>query len=231
MYFVTEHPTPVLNTPHFNKVYGQTLPFDDQHLVRALEFIAFPGETFNILNGKEGGILEVISTSYPFHAPLYADCRFGKITTNPGKEIEKALPSQETVLERLCSKVGLPYVWGGNWSTGLSLWEHLYPPPKDLSPFERAHWTLTGLDCSGFLYEATGGITPRNTSGLMNYGVKISRHDLQPLDVILYPGHNLIVLNTTQLIECCHEKGGVVISSIEERLNEITLSLTFRRFF
>ena len=140
------------------------------------------------------------------------------------------MPSQEIILERLLSKEGLPYVWGGNYSQKLERWESLYPPPKSLSQVALAHWSFQGLDCSGLLYEATEGLTPRNTSGLFRYGEKVQKEELRALDLALYPGHVMIILNKESLIESSLEKGGVVISPIEQRLNEIKDQVTFRRF-
>jgi cell wall-associated NlpC family hydrolase len=99
----------------------------------------------------------------------------------------------------------------------------------------RRELTLSGLDCSGLLYQATGGWTPRNTSQLVSYGraVQIAgkRIDeiarlLQPLDLIVWNGHVLIVLDKNRLIEsrleCGNQSnGGVKTTALRQRLVEI----------
>jgi hypothetical protein len=91
------------------------------------------------------------------------------------------------------------------------------------------------LDCSGLLYQATGGSTPRNTSQLVSYGraVKISGRLageisglLEPLDLIVWNGHVLIVLDRETIIESslrCGKKGngGVTTTPLEKRLAEV----------
>ncbi len=85
-----------------------------------------------------------------------------------------------------------------------------YPPPKPISPYLKKIWTLKGLDCSGLLYEATAGCTPRNTSELVNFGspVKIAGlnaeqiiQKLKPLDLIAWDGHVIIVLDKNTIIQ------------------------------
>lgn len=231
MFFVTDKPTPVLNTPCFSDVYSGALPFDDQHLVRALEYIAFPERTFRVVREIEPNILHVTTSEYSSSASLFVDRRFGEIHVEETPLFQREMPSKEVLIERLLSKQGLPYVWGGNWSTGIPKWEFFYPPPAQISKDERAHWSFMGLDCSGLLYEATEGLTPRNTKELMTYGVEVSLPETQALDLILYPGHVLIILNPDEVIESCHRLGGVVVSSLKKRLGMIRSPLTARRFF
>lgn len=230
-FFVTDKPTPVLNTPCFSDVYSGALPFDDQHLVRALEYIAFPKRTFKVVNEVKPNILHVTTSEYSSSASLFVDRRFGKIYGEETPLFQHKMPSKKVLIERLLSKQGLPYVWGGNWSIGIPEWERFYPPPSQISEFERAHWSFMGLDCSGLLYEATEGLTPRNTKELMTYGVEVPLSEAQALDLILYPGHVLIVLSPDEVIESRDEFGGVVVSSLKKRLGMIRSPLIARRFF
>jgi cell wall-associated NlpC family hydrolase len=99
----------------------------------------------------------------------------------------------------------------------------------------RRRLTLAGLDCSGLLYQATGGWTPRNTSQLVSYGqgVPIAGKStdaivnvLEPLDLIVWNGHVLIVLDRETVIESRLEcgkpgNGGVVTTPLRQRLSEI----------
>lgn len=95
--------------------------------------------------------------------------------------------------------------------------------------------SLAGVDCSGLLYEATNGWTPRNTSQLVSFGSAVtiagnSIHQiaaaLKPLDLIVWNGHVLIVLDKSSIIEsrlACDQpgNGGVIISPLKQRLAEI----------
>jgi cell wall-associated NlpC family hydrolase len=230
-FFVTDKPTPVLNTPRFSEIYSGALPFDDQQLVRELEYIAFPKQTFKVVNEIKPNILHVTTSEYPSSASLFVDKRFGGIYAEETPFFQHKMPSKEVLIERLLSKQGLPYVWGGNWSNGIPEWECFYPPPAQISKFERAHWSFMGLDCSGLLYEATEGLTPRNTKELMTYGSEISLTEAQALDLILYPGHVIIILGPDEVIESCHWLGGVVISPLKKRVDMIRSPLVVRRFF
>ena len=69
---------------------------------------------------------------------------------------------------------------------------------------------LKGVDCSGLLYEATHGYTPRNTSALITFGKPVSIANLgsaqiinalEPLDILVWEGHVIIVLDRNRAIE------------------------------
>ncbi|MBW1853760.1 MAG: peptidoglycan endopeptidase, partial [Deltaproteobacteria bacterium] len=87
------------------------------------------------------------------------------------------------------------------------------------------------------LYETTGGSTPRNTSSLITFGepVKIAGlsasqiiQTLKPLDIIVWMGHVIIVLDKERTIESRldydkeHEgnQGGVRIRTLKEVVDE-----------
>lgn len=229
MDFITLRPTPILNTPHFHKVFGKALPFDKQKLVRAVEMVALQGMVFQVVKEEENGILQVKTVDYPSPIPIYLDKRSGKFVT-PKKSPEKVLPSMEVILGRLKSKLGTPYVWGGNCSGGIPEWTKWYPPQKKLTPLEETHWMVRGVDCSGLLYEATDGFTPRNTSELMKFGEEVSLENVKPLDIIVYRDHVIIALNKDQVIESDHSRGGVVISPLKNRISEIEKPFKVRRF-
>lgn len=229
MDFITNQPTPLLNTPNFVKVFNKTLPFDEQKLVRELEMIALPKMVFQVIKEELGTILQVTTIEYPSSTSLYLDSRAGKFIPS-GSVREKRLPSVNQILERMKSKVGIPYVWGGNYSLGIPEWLKWYPPMKKLSPFEEIHWTFRGVDCSGLLYEATEGYTPRNTSELMTFGKEVSLDHVKPLDMILYKGHVIIALNSEEVIESNHHYGGVRISPLGKRVAEIDQPFMVRRF-
>ena len=91
------------------------------------------------------------------------------------------------------------------------------------------------MDCSGLLYQATGGWTPRNTSQLVSYGTGVVvegkdareiAESLKPLDLIVWGGHVIIVLDRNTAIESrlrCGRpaNGGVVTTPLQQRLSEI----------
>ena len=90
------------------------------------------------------------------------------------------------------------------------------------------------MDCSGLLYEATGGYTPRNTGALINYGSAVHIAGMNsagiidkvaPLDLIVWNGHVMIILDRQRVIEsrldCTGKNGGVQIRPLHVLLNEI----------
>lgn len=229
MYFINDKPTPILNTPNFSDVFGDVLLFDDKKLVRAVEMIALPSMVFKVIQKKEGPILEISTEEYPSPIPLFIDSRSGSFH-NVVTRRRKRIPSPKEIIKKMKKTEGLPYVWGGNYSKGIPEWKVLYPPSKKLSSFEETHWTFHGVDCSGLLYEATDGYTPRNTKGLMMFGKEVSLKEVKPLDLILFPGHVIIALGDNQVIESNHSLGGVVINPIDKCLSEIEVPFTLRRF-
>jgi cell wall-associated NlpC family hydrolase len=64
----------------------------------------------------------------------------------------------------------MPYIWGGNSPIGSLRMLDLYPTNQAIDDLTRAKWTMAGFDCSGLLFWATDGYTPRNTSKLMMFG-------------------------------------------------------------
>jgi cell wall-associated NlpC family hydrolase len=115
----------------------------------------------------------------------------------------------------------------------LELFDRYYTSPTPVP--HRGRLSLAGLDCSGLLYQATGGWTPRNTSQLLAYGTGVNVAGksaaelaalLEPLDLVVWNGHVLIVLDRETIIESrleCGNKGngGVVMTPLQRRLTEI----------
>jgi cell wall-associated NlpC family hydrolase len=105
----------------------------------------------------------------------------------------------------------------------------------NVSDASKRQLTLAGLDCSGLIYQATNGWTPRNTSQLVSYGrgvriagktVKDIANLLEPLDLIVWNGHVIIVLDRKTVIESRLEcgkqgNGGVMMTPVEQRLREV----------
>ncbi|RII28827.1 MAG: hypothetical protein CXR31_02835 [Geobacter sp.] len=243
-YALSRQPTPVLNTPAFASVFGgkdgTTLKLDRCGQIREMEFIALPGTPFRIeaiLPQGTATIYRVTSSDYPYPSTsgYYIDSRFVSVSQQQPPERMRLLPGRETVIDRLLSARGERYVWGGNIREGVPELKELYPPTKDIprSSPEGRKWQLAGLDCSGLLYEATDGFTPRNTSALIRYGKGIPIAGLtaseiaqkaEPLDLIVWKGHVQIVLDKERLIESrlkCDGSGGVIVRPLRESLTEL----------
>ncbi len=244
-YAVAVLPTPVLNTPDFAGVFGgpdgQTLQRDSSGLIRALEFVALPGTSFRIeetVKCPRGTVYRVTTDDYPYPAKTgyFIDSRFVTTTANPPPPRPRRLPPRETVIAGLLAAQGSRYVWGGNLRDGIPEMLSLFPPrqPQRLSPQERALWQLRGVDCSGLLYEATGGFTPRNTSALVAFGKAVPIAGLaaeeivrrmEPLDLIAWQGHVMIVLDRQRVIEsrldCTGKLDGVRVTPLLTALTTI----------
>ncbi|HEY5523669.1 MAG TPA: hypothetical protein VIK21_10805 [Desulfuromonadaceae bacterium] len=241
-YGVVRTSAPVLNTPDFKSVFGGTngreLKTDRCGQVRELEYIALPGSVFTILKKRHSGTADIfqVETDEYIAAPnvrLYVDGRFLKLERTAPAPRRPSLPSREEIVSALRASVGSHYVWGGNILNGvpeLAAWFY-----KDIREDDKELLTLAGLDCSGLLYHATRGWTPRNTSQLITYGQgvvvagkpseEIARM-LQPLDLIVWDGHVIIVLDQQSTIESRLEcskpgNGGVVMTQLSRRIAEI----------
>jgi len=242
LYALATLPTPVLNTPDFAAVFGgrdgKSLHLDPSGLVREVEFVALPGTVFRIEESlKRGGqtIYRVTTDEYPYPAKTgyFIDSRFVRTDDNPPPPRPKLLPAKQKIIHNLLAARGRRYVWGGNIRAGIPQLLDFYPPhpATSLSAATKEIWQLAGVDCSGLLYEATGGYTPRNTSALVEYGrpVPIAELDvdriirrLEPLDLIVWSGHVMIVLDRKRLIESrldpTGKGGGVVDHPLREAL-------------
>jgi cell wall-associated NlpC family hydrolase len=247
-YAVATGPVPVLNTSDFRSVFGGnngiTLAVDRCNQIRALEFIALPGTAFRI----EGScsdfrfpVYRVTSDDYPYpsYSGYYIDSRMVRTTDRAPAPRKRTLPDPGTIISRLVSAVGTPYQWGSNLRQGIPEMLSLYPT-ADSRPLDKETqetWTLLGLDCSGLLYEATAGWTPRNTSELIGYGSPVTVAGLnaegivqivQPLDLIVWKGHVMIILDRERLIEsrldCLGTAGGVAIRDLREALQQLLVS-------
>lgn len=242
-YGVARISAPVLNSPIFSAVFGGrdggTLKTDRCGQVREMEFIALPGTSFKLLgeirNGTET-IYRVETADYPTPAngSLYVEGRFIEpMETEPPPRPRK-LPAQADIFTALRTAAGAPYVWGGNLQQGVPELIGMFFSGA-IPPGEKNRLTLAGVDCSGLLYQATGGWTPRNTSQLVTFGNGVNiagktaggvAEQLKPLDLIVWSGHVIIVLDHETAIESRLEcgkpgNGGVVTTPLKTRLAEI----------
>lgn len=217
-------PAPILNTPDFSSVFGGTeIPLDAKGHPHHFEFIALPGMQFTLIEEKNS-IYQVLDPNYS-SAPLFVDARFvGKYEKK--NQINK---SKGEILAEMKKLLGTRYVWGGNWSFGIPEMLEYYPPIGKLEEQMEAYWTWRGVDCSGLLFQVMNGLTPRNTSKLVHWGNELSFANLkldeilpllEPLDMIVYPGHILFVLDRSYTIES-KSPFGVIQRNLRERLNEL----------
>ena len=241
-YAVALTDTPVLNGPDFKAVFGgtsgQKLKTDRCGQVRELEYIALPGTVFAVIKKQRSGTVDIYQVETDeYKAPpgvrLYVAGRFLRMEQENPVHRRPMLPPREKILAALRASLGSPYVWGGNVLSGVpELMAWFY---EDISGNDMGQLSLAGLDCSGLLYHATSGWTPRNTSQLITFGqsVEISGKQaaeivslLQSLDLIVWNGHVIIVLDRQTAIESRLEcgkagNGGVVMTPLELRIAEI----------
>ncbi len=239
-------PTPVLNTPDFSFVFGnkdgRTLHLDDAGLIREVEFIALPGTIFTIvktINRRTTTLYQITTIDYPYPTKkgYFIDSRFVQTTDHlPPRRLIR-LPDKQVIISRLLSAEGSRYIWGGNVKDGIPQLLSFYPPHSPLHPDIEDQWMLKGVDCSGLLYEATQGYTPRNTGSLITFGKPVSIANLrssqiinavEPLDIIVWEGHVIIVLDRDRAIESRldydtqrgGDQGGVRIRNLKEVLDK-----------
>lgn len=220
-YLKARFPTPLLNTPDFDKIFRASKQvLNEKGLFYPLEMIALPGTKLIIENQLSPYIYKVKTKEYP-HGSVYIDSRSTDQVNTETPERQRVLPSKEKILAHLESLLGLPYIWGGNYSEGALEFCSLYDTP----------WSLRGVDCSGLLYEATNGYTPRNTSQLIAFGEEVqSLHDVKPLDILIWPGHVIIIYDRATTIESLYGRG-VILSSLSDRLSQIShQNFIIRRF-
>ena len=217
----------------------KTLKSDRCGQVRELEFIALPGTVFSILGESRDGdtsVLRVATDEYPTPPgkKLYLDSRFLDLRHDPPPPRTRHLPQRQEIIAALRDAIGSPYVWGGNVQQGVGELEEFFYRGT-VSPDQRSVLNLAGLDCSGLLYQASAGWTPRNTSQLLAFGrglpIAGKTTDeiaglLEALDLIVWNGHVLIVLDRQTIIESRLEcgkpgNGGVLTTPLHRRLAEI----------
>ena len=139
------------------------------------------------------------------------------------------MPSRKEIINNMFSLEGCRYLWGGNFCNGITEMLDFYKPKNELDKDTEDNWCLRGVDCSGLIYQATNGATPRNTSSLVNYGTDLNisgKSDtaiyqmLKPLDLIVWKGHVIIVLDEKTVIESRPPKG-VQKNDLFNRIKEV----------
>jgi hypothetical protein len=226
-------PAPVLNIPEFDVAFGGPngceIPRNPFGHSRHLEFIALPGQIFTIeeiFSRHHHLIYRVSSPNYSV-SDLFLDSLFSLPSSQEAEKTSASLNPNELSVN-MKKLLGNRYVWGGNWSSGIQEMLHLYPPQKALDEDTLALWTMKGVDCSGLLYEASRGTTPRNNEALLHFGTALpiaekSRAQiaelLKPMDMVVWPGHLWFVLDEKCSIES-KSPHGVIQRPLSERLEE-----------
>lgn len=218
-YAIAKEATPIWNKNPWESYNPQNHAFIASNKNIPLEMIAFTGTLFKVEGLIGDDILEVSTAEYPLLHPsnkLYIDSALVTFTDTPSTSPKKVLPPPKEILETLFSYKGTRYLWGGNVKKGISSCEKYYKQRPlssygifDIVNLER-NLRLQGVDCSGLLYEATNGVTPRNTSQLIYFGFSLCIQGktpeaiaemVQPLDLIVWTGHVIIVFNQKETIE------------------------------
>ncbi len=225
---ITRFPTPVFNTPDLSTCFGDdTLPLDEQGLLRAVETILFPGTKVEILEQISPFVFKIRAEEYPYAGDHYIDSRFLQFSDHaPSRSIQ--LPPKSSIIARLKKQLGARYIWGGNWPEGIDLLPQLYPG-HSVDSLTQDIRKLKGVDCTGLLYHATDGWTKRNSSSLIDFGVSIPIEGLsakqitdlvKPLDIIVWNGHIIIIIDKNTSIESKHPEG-VITFDLMTRLTQI----------
>lgn len=215
LFGITISDTPLLKTSDFRSQFGwldgKTLNFDEYWEIDAVEHIALEWSVVHINSQLEGDIYSLDTEEYPVENSLFTHASFiSDISYKKPAIREKKLASREEIITKLKSTLWVDYVWWGNtlvWAPSLL---DVFPPSSSISEMKKKEWSLSGLDCSGLIYYATDGYTPRNTSWLVDYGESLDIAEknideivslLEPLDIIVWKWHMLVVLNEIQTIE------------------------------
>lgn len=236
-YAVTTSAAPILNSPNFETVFGgfdgNSLKTDGEGLIREIEYIAFKGDVFEIIDEihkTDHKIYHVKTDDYQYTSQLYIDSRFVTVVTNKPESKPKQLPSKKEIYSFLDRAVGSKYIWGGNYIAGIDKLIDYYPPSGTIDTETRLKWCLKGCDCSGLMYEATNGYTERNTSKLIYEGEPVLieglsaeeiANILKPIDMIVWKGHVLYVYDEITSIQSALSKGGVVKTDLIETLKHL----------
>ena len=219
---VARQPIPVFNSAEA-ALPGAVQKRDRCGQIRELELIALPGTVFRIVATvpETAEILQVTTDDYqaPAGTNLYVATALLALQHEKPEARKQQLPQRDLLFQKLRSAIGLPYVWGGNLRAGIHTGGKLQ---------------FAGLDCSGLLYEATNGSTPRNTEQLVQFGTAVTIEglgleklvqQLRPLDLIVWKGHVIIVLDQKTAVEsilnCSGARDGVVTTPLDKRLKQL----------
>lgn len=98
----------------------------------------------------------------------------------------------QEVIDYACQFVGNPYKWGGTSLTN-------------------------GADCSGFVlsvYGKYGYSLPHSSYDLRSVGTKVSTSDMQPGDIVCFPGHVALYMGDGMIVHAANSKLGIIKSDL-----------------
>jgi len=218
--------TPVFSIPDIYKVLSELdsdVKTDKKGLIPEVSFIAPPGKEFEILEETEINGYTILKVKPVDSEKIYyVDSRF--LEQSDGEGIIKGKLSKEEIIRNLKAMEGYPYEYGGATANGVWKLESMY----DIKGLNEK-WKPKGLDCSGLIYQATNGAIPRSSSEIVKYGegldIEGKKLDdiidmLEPLDIIGYPGHVLIVIDRKSVMESSPKKG-VRILQADTRIKQL----------
>lgn len=225
-YVSTKTYSPVFNIPNIYKFLSEIdgeVKSDKKGLVPQISFVAPPGKEFEIIEEiEESGYIILKVKPVDSEKIYYMDSRFTEQSDSEKNHSGKL--SREEIIRNLKAMEGYPYEYGGSIANGVYKFESMY----EITGLKEK-WKPKGLDCSGLIYQATNGLTPRTSTAITEFGEGLDIEDkeldeiiemVEPLDIIGYPGHVLIVIDKSKVMESSPKKG-VRILQLETRLKQL----------
>lgn len=215
-YWITNKNAPILYTYKFSDTFYWTWAWpvlDEYEQIDPVQSVLFSWTTVIIedeLIDRDNIIYKIQLNEIPWYFDSYIDSRFLEIYDKQPTERNIIKPSKEDIINNLKLQVWHQYIrWGvmPNWVQELAQY---YNPTTNLPYYIENKLILKWFDCSGLLHYATNWFTPRNTWWLIYYWswlhISWLNSDeiidkLEPLDIIVWRWHVMIILDKEDLIE------------------------------
>ena len=178
-------------------------------IVKATEIltVAYPDKDVTTLTLEEIETVFTVGETKEAEAARLAAEEAARVAAEKAKkEAEEAARRQKGVdLVKYAKQfIGNPYVYGGTSLT-------------------------RGADCSGFVmsvYRHYGVSLPHSSYSMRRVGYKVSLNDIQPGDIVCFPGHVGIYAGNGQVVNAINERKGIGMSDLYARQ-----IITVRRIF